>query len=636
MNACIEDNCQMGISHKMNISSCESSKTLEYDSISNESVYSCQVMNEVRNEGVSEVHVCSQTRPGDAVFKTENGRQLMSPLLRSHLENELYLGAQESECENIAQGSARVCASGRRTSRSSASVAVDFQERKRIVKRRQNLDMFSAEEAIHSGASSPGIKATKKQKLHKTNSNSLNSTGKSETNSYERSKNLNTSSVGSVSNRNVEEVEQHADGWCNCSDGEGPEEGVLSNYNETMLCCPTVSTQFQKFVRTPSVRANNVSKLEEDLQCALFMRTEQSSSGDVAETHVDVIKQASLTERLRRKGSHFRTVTADHKNCRVYAPRINPPSKNEILASLSEFYIPEYRHQEPFFGNVLDTGNKKEVVNNVLKITSICDLQPFAGSLRDILDIETWRQKWLQEFSSAYEGSSDKNSDLGLGNMKPALASHRDVVITPCKLPPSVTDIKLWSEVTQKSTVQKVKKSNRDDKISSKRIIMPLSPGQESGSDDMSLSPVTPGSLSCEQNERGKVTTSHSTPQVTLASHHLPSPSFTPIHNSNQAGASMLLKRSRKGFKLDSQNHENVSCMLPSIREKPEVATVETGSECGAAKKKPMCSESSETLQFCDTGAPYKHQDSEDQRAVEQVGLESAVGLIPSSQVYGK
>jgi hypothetical protein len=616
------------MSHKMNINSCESSKTLEYDSMSNESVYSCQVMNEVRNEVVSEVHACSQTRPGDAVFKTENRRQLMSPLLGSHLENELYLGSQESECENISQGSARVCASGGRTSRSSASVAVDFPERKRIVKRRQSLDMFSAEEAIHSGASSPGIKATKEQKLHNTNSNSSNNTGKSETNSYERSKNLNTCSVGSVNNRNMEEVMQHADGWCNCSNGEGPEESVLSNYNETVLCSPTVSTQFQRFVRTPSVRVNNVSRLE-DLQCALFMRTEQSSSGDV-------IKQASLTERLRWKGSHFRTVTADHKNCRVYAPRINPPSKNEILASLSEFYIPEYRHQEPFFGNVLDTGNKKEVGNKVLKITSICDLQPFAGSLQDVLDIETWRQKWLQEFSCAYQESSDQNSDLGLGNMKPALASHRDVVITPCKLPPSVTDIKLWFEATQKSTVQKLKKSNRDDKVISRKIIMPLSPGQESGSDDMSLSPATPGSRSCEQNERGKVTTSHSTPQVTLASHHLPSPSITPIHNSRQVGANMLLKHSRKGFKLDSQNHKNVSCMLPSIREKPEAATVETGWECGAAKKKTICSESSELLHFCDTGAPYKHQDSEDLRSVEQVGPEGAVGLSPSSQVCGK
>jgi hypothetical protein len=589
--------------------------------MSNISVCNCQR----RNGGITEVHACSQTRPSDAVSKTENRRQPISAPSGSHLEKELCLGAQESECGSVAQDSARVCANGRRSSRSSPSVAVDFQERKWIAKRRQSLDMFGAEEATHSGASSPGIKTTKEQNLHKT-------TGKPGTSLVERSKSLDTSSVGSVSKRSLEKVEQRADGWCSFGDGEGPEEGVLSYCNETMLCSPAVSTRLQKFVRTPSLRDNDVSRLKEDVERALFMCAEQGSSGDAAEMHVDGINQASPTERLRTKGSRCRTVIADHENCRVYAPRINPPSKHEILASLSEFDIHEYRHQEPFFGNVLDTGNKKEVGNKALKITSVCDLQPFAGSLRDILDIETWRRKWLQEFSSAYDGSSGQNSDLGLGNVKPALASHRDVVITPCKLPPSVTDMKLWFEATQKPTVQKLKKNNVGDKVSSRKIIMPLSPGQESDSDDMSLSPATPGSLSCDENERGKVTTSHSTPHVTLASHHVPSPSLTPIRNSRQTS----LKRSRQGLKLDSHNQEKVSSTLPSIREEPEAATVETGRERGAAEKEPARGEGSKLLRFCDTGTPCKQQDSEDLRSAEEVQSESAVGPIPSSQVYGK
>jgi hypothetical protein len=668
-NVYVKDNCQIDILQKMNVSSCETSKALEYDNTSDKSVCSCHVRSEVRNEDVSELHVGSQARPGagsggvmpilycaknmdhlltdlpgdDAVSKTGR-KQPISPVLTSHLENELCLGAQENKSESVSQGSAKLHVTGGRTSRNSASVAVDFQERKRIVKRKQSLDMFGAEEALHSDASSPKIKATKERKLHKTNSNCVNSTEKPETNSCEGSKNLKTSSLvsgsDSVNNRNMEEVEQNTDGWCNFSDWEELEEGVLSYYNDTMPYSQTVSTQFQKFVMTPSLPANNSSTLEKDLEYASFKHVERNTSGNIAETHVDVINHASLIKHLPRKGSHFRTVATNQKNCRLYAPRINPPSKNEILATLSEFCIPEYRHQEPFFGSVLDTGSKKEVGSSVLTITSLRDLQPFAGSLPDILDIDAWRRKWLQEFSCAHQGSLDSNSDLGLDNMKPALASHRDVVVTPCKVPPSVTEVKLWFLATQHSTGDKLKEDQVGDKVSSKKIMMPLSPGQESVSDVMSISPVTPGSLSFEQDERGNATAAHSTPQVTLAPNDVASPSYTPIRNCRQNRANMLLKRSRKGFKFNSQNQENVSFTLPLIREELEEAKVDTILEHGAASQNPVSSDSSKLLHFYDTGGPYKHEvregRSEGTRAVEGVDPVNAVGLISSTQVFGK
>lgn len=672
-----EENCQLDVLHKLNISRCESSKTLECDSTTVKIVLSCPVRSEARKDDVSQPCACSQTRhgacnsgvnlptlhraknmeqllaewPGDTLSKIVR-KQPRSPFIGSHVENELYLDKQENDCESIPQGYVKVHCNGKRTSRSSASVAVDFPERKKIAKRRQSLDMFDAENAMHSKALSPRITVTEgsflcegrtEQKLHKTNSNSLNITQTPEISSYERNESLKTSSLDSdsngVRNKDAEKVEEHTDDWCNSNEEEEPEEGILSYYNKTMPYSPTVCTQFQEFMMKPSVPANNSSKHEMDLECALFMHMEQSSLGNVAETHVDVINQTPLTEHLCRKESHFRIVTTDHKNCRVYTPRFNPPSKNEILASLSEFCIPEYRHQAPFVGNVLDTGNKKEVGSKVLKICSmsVCDLQPFAGSSRDTLDIDTWRRKWLQEFSYTSQGSLDQSSDFGLGIMKCALASHREVVITPCKLPPSVTEVKLWSKAAQKSTVQKLQGNNVRDNVSSRKIMMPLSPGQESGSDDMSLSPVTPRSLSCEQNGRGNVTTTHSTPQVTLASTHLSSPSCTPICNSRQNRTKMLLKCSRKGLKFDPQNQENLSFMLPLIREEPEEAAVDTVLKCGAAKENPISSDSSELPHFYDNSGPYKHQysdgRSEDLRSVEQVQPENAVDLISSSQV---
>ncbi|XP_033611757.1 DNA polymerase zeta catalytic subunit isoform X3 [Cryptotermes secundus] len=668
-----EENCQLDISHKLNISRSESSKSLESDNTSVKSMCSCPIRSEARKDDGSQLCACPQRRHGacnrgvnvPTLHCAENMEQLLaessggtvsktvrkqpkSPFLGSHIENGLYLSTQENDCKNISQGSVKVYANGERTSRNSASVIVDFPERKRIVKQRKILDMFVAEDDMSSKALSPRMTVKEgsflcegltEQKLH--NSNSLYITQMPEINSYERNETLKTSSLDSdsdgVRSRHTEKVEQHTEDWCNFNDEEELEEGILSYYNETISYSATASAEFEEFMVKPPVPANNSSKHEMNLECALFMRMEQNSLGNVAETH-NVINQTPLTEHLCRNESHFRIVTTAHKNFRVYIPRFNPPSKNEILASLSEFCIPEYRHQEPFVGNVLDIGNKIEVGSKVLKICSmsVCDLQPFAGSLQDILDIETWRRKLLQELSYTSQGSLDQSSDFGLDNMKPALASNREVVITPCKLPPSITEVNLWPKAAQKSNVQELQGNDVGDDVSSRRIMMPLSPGQESGSDDMSFLPVTPGSLRSEQNGRGNVTTTHSTPQVTLASAYLPSPSCTPIHNSSQNRTKMLLKRSRKGLKFDPQTQENVSFMLPSIREEPEEAAVDTILKCGAAKENPISSDSSELPHFYDNSGPYKHQDSDGRseviRSVEQVQPENAIDLISSSQ----
>jgi hypothetical protein len=100
----------------------------------------------------------------------------------------------------------------------------------------------------------------------------------------------------------------------------------------------------------------------------------------------------------------------------------------------------------------------------------------------------------------------------------------------------------------------------------------------------------------------------------------------------------MLLKHSRKGLKFDPQNQENVSFMLPFIREEPEEA-VDTVLKCGAAKENPISSDSSELPHLYDNSGPDKHQDSdgrsEDLRSVE-VQPENAVDLSSSLQVYEK
>jgi hypothetical protein len=577
-------------------------------------------------------------------------KQYSSPILRNHPENKLEVGAGENDSENMSQDSTEVYASGTETIKSSGSVGIDFPERKKILKGRKSFDMFYTEDVVSSRASSPRNVVTEGGLLHddliesellKTDSENMDDTQTSETNSCERTESLKHSNLdcdfNTVCNRGAEKVQQPTEDWYNLNDEED-DEGIISFYNETILHSPAVS-QFEESLMKPYVPADNTSKHAGDLKCALLTHTKQNSPDLAAETHVKVVNQTPTIKQSSRKGSCFRIITTDNENHRLYTPRFNPPSKDEILASLSEFCIPEYRHQRPFVSNFLDTANKKEVGNKVLKIcsTSILDLQPFAASSLNTVDIETWRKKWLQEFSYTPQRSLDGNSGLDISNMKPALASHREVVITPCKLPPNVTEVKLWLEATQELTTQNLQENDVESKVS-RKIVMPLSPGQESASDDdMSLSPATPRSLSFEQSQKGSVATAHSTPQVTSTSHSLPSPSCTPIHNSKHKIAKLLLKRSRRGLKLDSPSQENRSSSLPFIREEPEETATDTGSECGAAKYTALTSGSSKLAPLHDTSGTYKQQDSnnssKDLRAVEPVQPANTVNKQSTSEV---
>lgn len=581
--------------------------------------------------------------------KEDDVNDLYARLQTSEVTCIKEVGAEESDA-NMSQHSTEAYASRAETSKGNASVGIEFSERKKIVKGRQSLDMFHGEDAVSSKASSPSITVTEGRLLNevltepeppKTNRENTNGMKTSETNSCERSEGLKTSSVDHVSSiiysGSADKVQHPIEDEFSLNEEEDS-EGILSFYNETMPHSPRVSVHFKDSFVEPSLSAENSSKHAMNLECGLFTHAEQSSSDLVAETHVNVINQTPPIEESCKKRTYFRIIKAD-KNCRVYIPRYNPPTKDEILATLSEFCIPEYRHQEPFVSNVIDTTNKKEVGNKLLKIcsTSVLDLQPFAGSLSDVVGIETWRKIWLQEFTYTPRRSLDPSSDLDLGNMKPALAGHREVIITPCKLPPSVSEVKLWSEVTQNLITQDLQENCVEDKFSSRKFMMPLSPGQESGSDDdISL---TPRSLSFEGSERGSVTTAHSTPQVTSASHYLSSPSCTPIHDNKHKLAKMLLKRSGKGLKFNSPSRENLSSSLPCIRESEETAT-NSGSGCDAGKVIITSSGSPKLAPSCSSSGMYRQQEkdngSEDFRAVESVQPANTVNLQSNSEVGGK
>jgi hypothetical protein len=571
-------------------------------------------------------------------------KQSKTPFAETRSENKSEVGARDSDSDSISQGSFKMSASKAETSKCSALFRIDFPERKKIVKDRHGVDVLHTEEIVSCKALLLRTDVVEgnllpegltKPQLPKINGDSTNGARTSQSNLCVRAEGPKNHSLdvnaSTVCDRSAQKVQQPTaeSGYSLSDDGED-DEGILSFYDESMFLSPAVHVQFKDPLVKPSMPNDNSSKHAVDLQNALLTHTD--SSEIVVKTSVNIVNGTPTNEQSCKRGSCFRIITTANKNCKVYAPRFNPPSKDEILASLSEFCIPEYRHQDPFVSNICDTGNKKEVGNKVLKIcsTSVRDLQPFVGSLLNTQDIETWRRKWLQELNCTTQRSTDQYSDINLVRIKPALASHREVVLTPCKLPPSAAEVKLWYETTEKLTLQNLQENDVVDKVCSRNIVLPLSPGQEPVSDDeMSLSPFTPKSLSFEGCVVGSVAAVHSTPQIASPSKYLPSPSCTPIHNTRHKIAKMLLKHSRKGLKCNSPNQENVSSTLPFIREEPEEA--ETAN--GADSDRPTTSRGLALACVCEPSELHKQQGSEDPIVVEPAYLANAVDPQSSSEV---
>ena len=632
------------------------------------------VRTETEVDGVRELRVCPQTSHGTcvknvSVLPTADGTEVWSAgqklgkwvesdvrdpvskivskqsktsFLENNPGNKPKVGARVSDFGSISQGSVKMAASKAEIT----LCRLDFPERKKTVKERQSINVFYTEEPASCKALSLRTDVVEgnllnegptKPQLPKINSESMDDAQASHSNLYERTESPKKCSLddnaNTVCNRSTQNVQQPtAESGYRLSDDSEDDDGIVSFYDETMFLSPAAPIQFKGSLVKPSVPDDNSSKHAVDLEYALLAHTEQDSSEIVPETCVKLVNGTRTNEQSCKRESCFRIVTTANKNCKVYAPRFSPPSKDEILASLLEFCIPEYRHQNPFVSNVCDTGNKKEVGNKVLKIysTSVRDLQPFVGSLLNTEDIETWRRKWLQELNCTSQRSSGQYSDLSLGSIKPALASHREVVITPCKLPPSVREVKLWYETTQKLSSQNLQENNVKDEVCSRNVVIPLSPGQEPGSDDdMSLSPLTPKGLNFEGSVKGIVAAIHSTPQIASPSNYLPSPSCTPIHNTRHKIAKVLLKHSRKGLKWNSPNQENISSTLPFISEEQE----ETETANGAASDRPTTSRSSALAFVCDPNVLYKQQDSEDRNVAEPAHLTDTVDAQSSSEV---
>lgn len=159
----------------------------------------------------------------------------------------------------------------------------------------------------------------------------------------------------------------------------------------------------------------------------------------------------------------------------ILQPLKDAPTRGEILATLSEFDIPANRFPQPFYGEFGDVTGKIDVGHNVLKIPS--------GSVVDLGDFESsvgypGLDKWREGLLSVTKPKT---------NMKIVLSTRTPCIITPCFRPPTRNQVVDWIKT-------KMAASDRETPVPVRktRMHVPLSPGNESMDETMTLSPCSP------------------------------------------------------------------------------------------------------------------------------------------------
>ncbi|XP_066995085.2 uncharacterized protein PolZ1 [Anabrus simplex] len=180
----------------------------------------------------------------------------------------------------------------------------------------------------------------------------------------------------------------------------------------------------------------------------------------------------------------------------VYIPKWKPPTREEIQNSLSQFGIPEHRYQEPFVSNISDVM-RKELSERTLKLgsRSVNELVPFECTVADVNGVALWRKTRVQElWEETQAGTFEESNITQLGDLKSALATENETVITPCRAPPTTAEVRLWLHAKQ---ALKSASCDGEAELNAKpellQIMIPQSPGMMGENNEcITLTPTSP------------------------------------------------------------------------------------------------------------------------------------------------
>lgn len=155
-------------------------------------------------------------------------------------------------------------------------------------------------------------------------------------------------------------------------------------------------------------------------------------SGDSSDLPCGQFVQASSEWKPLMKRTHSLVFTKLQK----------PPSRREVVDSLSTLNLPDLIFEKPFFSNFLDVKGKMEVGGTVLDLTSksTCHLEEFKSSIPGLVGLLE-QQKHVVESLWGLSQVKTSFNHVMINHLKTRVTS-----IVPLRRPPTVQDVVAWNK----------------------------------------------------------------------------------------------------------------------------------------------------------------------------------------------
>ncbi|XP_033118831.1 DNA polymerase zeta catalytic subunit-like isoform X2 [Anneissia japonica] len=177
------------------------------------------------------------------------------------------------------------------------------------------------------------------------------------------------------------------------------------------------------------------------------------------------ISQDKPSDSQPNDGQPLSSVT---ERLKVWQPQQTPPSRTAVVESLAKYGLKEFYHQEAYCRNPADLPDKSSnqpVHHNRIKSLIPSEFPKF-DSILSTNGIQHWRR--LLAFSNLPSGSQDVNSSFQLINeienrpeLRALTLGNKVTAITPCKMPPSRSEVMKW--MTGKELYRQNKRRKLDE-----------------------------------------------------------------------------------------------------------------------------------------------------------------------------
>ncbi|XP_031333154.1 DNA polymerase zeta catalytic subunit isoform X2 [Photinus pyralis] len=187
----------------------------------------------------------------------------------------------------------------------------------------------------------------------------------------------------------------------------------------------------------------------------------------------------------------------------VLIPKFNPPSRDVITKTMSDYDIPMETFTRPFCSNSEDAISEFQIGHKKLKIGTLCDVVEFENTVAT-LSLQQLMKDKIQKLHPDSEILPKQ-----LSSIKLSFCNTNECLLTTFKLPPTAQEVRLWIE---QQNVEGIKVAAT--KKAKQKILIPCNPNAADSDDSlMSMTPCSPISNSFLVDDSKTPTSSNCTPK---------------------------------------------------------------------------------------------------------------------------